>query len=101
MSLKFSLLFNPLPPETTILAAPNSGLSLLTISSETHLVMSSKLCSVRKRQWLLLASDDTLSTAADPPVAADGGNAVGLIVNNFNGSADFTVAIALPIQMIK
>lgn len=45
-NLKFSPFFKPLPPETTILAADNSGLSLLTNSSETKVVKFSVLDNV-------------------------------------------------------
>jgi hypothetical protein len=88
MSLKFSALFKPLPPETMTFAAPNSGRSLLTTCSDTHL----------ERDFPIT---ELCSTFADPPVAADGGKAVGRIVNNFRESIDLTVAIAFPRYLIK
>ena len=83
MSLKLSALFNPLPPETMILAAPSSGRSLFTICSETHFDRD-------------LPTTELASIFADPPVAATGGNAVGRMVSSLRESLDLTVAMALP-----
>ena len=70
------------PPETTILAAPSSGRSDLTISSDTKAVLGASPAA-------------TLSTEADPPSAA-AAKAVGRTVMTFLASADWTVSSAFP-----
>ena len=68
MSLKFSPLSNPLPPDTTILAVPSSGLSDFVSSLFTNL------------EKLGTSAASTLSICAEPPVLGAGSNEVGLIV---------------------
>ena len=84
ISLKFSPLCIPLPPDTTTLAVPSSGLSDLISSLFTNFEF----------EILQLASAFTIS--ADPPVEGAGSKDVGLIVTHFFGSLLLTVAKAFP-----
>ena len=84
MSLKFSPLSNPLPPETTILAVPSSGLSDFVSSLLTNF------------EKLGTSAASTFSTCAEPPVLGAGSKEVGLIVTHLFLSLLFTVAKALP-----
>ena len=70
MSLKFSPLSNPLPPETTILAVPSSGLSDFVSSLFTNL------------EKFGISTASTFSICAEPPVLGAGSNEVGLIVTH-------------------
>ena len=70
------------PPETTILAAPSSGRSDLTISSPTKAALPA-------------SAPATVSTVAEPPSAA-AAKAVGRTVMTFLASDDWTVSSALP-----
>ena len=66
------------------MAAVSSGRSLLASSRETN------------RESPLSATGSTFSTAAVPPVAAAASNPVVRTVITLTGSADCTVASALP-----
>ena len=74
ISLKFSPLCKPLPPEITILAVPNSGLSDLISSLLINLVFSVR------------SAASIFSISADPPVVSAASNDVGLIVTHFFSS---------------
>jgi len=74
----------PLPPEITILAVPNSGLSDLISSLLTNL------------EFLKASPASDFTISAEPPVAGAGSKDVGLIVTHFFLSLLFTVAKALP-----
>ena len=74
----------PLPPETTTLAVPSSGLSDLISSLFINFVCPNS------------ALGSAFSTGADPPELSQGSKEVGLIVTHFLGSLLFTVAKALP-----
>ena len=71
ISLKFSPLSNPLPPDTTILAVPSSGLSdflfPLLINFDIFGTLTASI----------------FSTCAEPPVFSAGSKEVGLIVTHF------------------
>ena len=84
INLKFSPLCRPLPPEITILAVPNSGLSDFISSFFRNFV---KLTSSSLFPFII---------SAFPPVTGAGSNDVGLIVMHFFLSFVLTVANALP-----
>ena len=84
MSLKFSPLCIPLPPEITILAVPSSGLSDLISSFLTNFVFWDG------------SVFSPLTISADPPEVGAGSNDVGLMVTHFFLSVLLTVANALP-----
>ena len=84
ISLKFSPLCIPLPPEITILAVPNSGLSDLTASLLINLLN------------VVASAASIFTISADPPDVGAGSNEVGLIVMHFLLSVLFTVANAFP-----
>ena len=84
INLKFSPFCIPLPPETTTLAVPSSGLSDLTSSL---LINFDKVNS---------SVGSIFSIAADPPDVSQGSKDVGLIVTHFLVSLLFTVANAFP-----
>ena len=84
INLKLSALCKPLPPDTTILAVLNSGLSDFDSSLSINSV------------WLSTNSEFIVSTIPDPPSLATTSNEVGLTVITFLVSEDFTVASALP-----
>ena len=71
MSLKFSPLSNPLPPEITILAVPSSGLSDFVSSLLINLEVFG------------ISTAATFSICAEPPVASARSKEVGLIVIHF------------------
>ena len=70
------------PPETTILAAPSSGRSDLTISSLTKVALPA-------------SAPAMVSTLAEPPSPA-ASKLVGRTVMTFLPSEDWTVSSALP-----
>ena len=74
----------PLPPETTTLAVPSSGLSDLISSLFINFVCANS------------SPASAFSIGADPPELSQGSNEVGLIVTHFLLSLLFTVAKALP-----
>src|SRR6185436_12940734 len=82
---KFSRLFSALPPDTTLGADPNSGLSLFCNSSPTHSV----------KDGFSDSEAGSVGALLSPCFAA--GKAVLRTVTTFTGSLDFTFAIALPI----
>ena len=84
INLKLSPLCIPLPPETTTLAVPSSGLSDLISSLFTNFVL------------LNSSLGSAFSIGADPPELSHGSKEVGLIVIHFFGSLLFTVANAFP-----
>ena len=83
-SANFSALPKARPPETMILAAVNSGRSLLAISLPMNLLLPES------------AAAATVSTAAEPPVAAAASKPVVRTVMTLMASVDCTVAMALP-----
>ena len=71
MSLKFSPLSNPRPPDTTTLAVPSSGLSDLVSSLLINL------------EVLGISTASTFSIGAEPPDFSAASKEVGLIVTHF------------------
>ena len=84
INLKLSPLCIPLPPETTILAVPSSGLSDLISSLLINYV------------FLKSSPASPFSIVAVPPELSQGSKDVGLIVTHFLASFVFTVAKAFP-----
>jgi hypothetical protein len=80
-------LFMPLPPEMTIGAEVNSGLSDLLTFSETKL-----------ERFALQSSSERVraSVVAEPPSVGALSNPVALVKISFTGSSICTVAMALP-----
>ena len=83
-NLKFSPFCIPRPPEITISAEVNSGLSDLANSSLTKLEMPR------------LESSSKISLVADPPWSSQSSNPVALTVITFIASELLTVAIQFP-----
>ncbi|KAH3667176.1 hypothetical protein OGAPHI_002825 [Ogataea philodendri] len=80
-----SLFFNPRPPETTTLADPRSGLSLLTISSDTNSAPFPP------------STNETSSTATSLALPSSTGAKAELLTETSTWlSLDLTVARALP-----
>ena len=71
INLKLSPLCIPLPPDTTILAVPSSGLSDLISSLLINLVSENS------------SPASAFSIGAEPPELSQGSNEVGLIVIHF------------------
>ena len=84
ISLKFSPLCIPLPPEITTRAVPSSGLSDLLSS----LLINFEIFGT--------STASIFSIGADPPEVGAGSNDVGLIVIHFFLSLLLTVANAFP-----
>ena len=82
--MNFSLLPIERPPETMTLAAVSSGRSFLAISLPTYADRPAS------------ATAATLSTAAEPPLAAAASKPVVRTVITLTASALCTVAMALP-----
>jgi hypothetical protein len=79
-----SLDFRPRPPDTTLVAVPRSGRSLLARSSDTHSVAQGACGSVPSLM------------EAEPPMVSAAGKAVLRTVMSLIESEDWTVAMALP-----
>ena len=84
INLKFSALCSPLPPDTTILAVLNSGLSDFDSSRSINSTLLSPI------------SRFICSTIPEPPSFATTSNDVGRTVITFFVSFDLTVARAFP-----